>query len=1347
MLFRSLAGTSTALVAGLAASPALADPNVVQNSSGSITVQQEFNDFQTPAATQTLDGNTDGTVNVDIRNNDEANYALDSSTVTVGSSATTGNSTSATGYANSADLTVNADLNNVTGSGYSSVLAGSNGNSSGAYVVSTNDIGAALTQQNINTVATVSDATDLGVSLDNGANASTVTIAGNRQSATGVLNSGTTSVDANANNSSGSSALGVSQSSVNADLDVTVSSLAQFSTGSGTSQIGLNGSTVALSDNRQAATAVANSGSNTQAVSGNDLSLAGNDAGQAFAPSSAFADADGGYSTASNQELSGGNPVSIGATIDDAAGGYRASVDGDVVGSTLNNDRNSASALARGNEVVNATTIDANSVGTSGSGTVAAVASSQVISGIAAIDAAVTGAGSDSPMVSNSITGDVGTDSAITASGNAVLANAAGNRGGNSIDVTATTIDTFGTESGSATSNGGSGTANAGFAVASDQRVSVATSISAGLVNNVAVPTAGTSISTTIGGSVLDSSVESLGNSLTASVAGNETLSGGNSINLSGTNVATSAAVSNNQGMDGVLNATIGSEGTAAVPASTESFVFTGSTTANTFNGTASGNAADVAALNADNTDPQITYSDLGGGTIAVEIVSEPDNSRTSFGTAYTTAGSAGTPASGGVVVTVGNDITNSGVTVNGNETTGSVTGNSGTNRITATATDLASGSTVGTAEATTEGTVTTASADMAVANNQTVGSGALSSIVGAVFGITAEGITAPELSDVSASTLSVSDNTQSSTVTGNEAGNSVRLSATNLSNTSAVANNQRMNGDLTAEIADFSGAFAVVGRDVTSSSVLVDGNEISGTIFGNDAANTVAVLGSSTIVQGDGPPVAIADPSLLTEAAAQADHALINDQSLTPDATLRTVVAAGYGISTLGAGAPGGVDDTSDIASSTLSVSDNVQSAMTTGNNAANGVSITGGAIATNGALLSMQTGSASVTSATSEMLVGAPAANALSTLNLNGNANSASATVNSATNSMTVAAATNLSGGATSTVLDGSPAEDYDALADYVVNNKQTVGSGEVGAAAFTTVANNDGGLLSSSFETDGIQQSTVDLIGNTTQASATSNRSVNALNLSANSTEATAGVLNQQDSGAGVSASARAFVGTAVTGYDGVAAASPIDASAVTVAGNATTARAGGNTTTNTLNAAATNFENSNNTGLAALNGSRSDITVAGFAVLNEQANSGPINAATLVSYGAGFDSLGGAPSVTNSAVAVNGNSAGSVAYGNAATNKMTFAALNSPAAGGARATTVLASNQVNTGNVGASTLATMGASAAGNGVVAGGAVNASSVSVNGNALSASAFGNSSSNTVTVSGNNVNFVAPLP
>tara|TARA_R110000868_G_scaffold259743_14_gene518019 strand:- start:6444 stop:10502 length:4059 start_codon:yes stop_codon:yes gene_type:complete len=1338
-----LAGASTALITGLASAPAFAQ-SVSQTGTSTITAQQEFNDFSLPAPTQTLDGNTDGSVEVDIQNDDEANYALQNSTVTVGSSATTGNSTSATGYANSADLTVNADLNNVAGSGYSSLSASSAGDSLGATVGSATDIGVALTQQNINTAATVADATDIGVSIDNGADASTVTIAGNRQSATGVLNSGTTLVDASANNSSGSSGLGISQSSVNATLDVSVSSLAQFSTGSGTSGIGLNDSTAALTDNSQAATAVANSGSNTQAVSGNDLSLAANAAGAASAASSANANAAGGYATASNQELSGGNAVSIGATIDSAAGGYRASVVGDVAGSVLNNDRNSASALARGNEAANATTIDANSVTTPDTGTVAAVASSQKITGEVAINAGVTGAGADGPLVANVITDDVGTDSKVTASGNAVLASAAGNRGGNSINAEATTIDTVGADAGSAT-NDGATIADAAFAVASNQGVSSATSIAAGLVDDVATPTEGTSVSTAIGGSVVDSSVASLNNSLTASAAGNQTLTGGNAITLTGTNMATTAAVSSAQVMDGDLTSTIGSAGTPAVPAGNVTLTFSGTSTnaggTFDFSGSTSDGGHTQDEVDALNTAYPANYTyTLNGDEIDV-VTTGQATGISSYNFSYATGGSAGSPASGGVVVTVGNDITNSSVAVNGNATSGSAIGNSGTNRILADATNFANGTTAaGAADSVIDSSVVTASADMAVSNSQSVGATAvLASTVGSVFGITAEGATTPTLSDVSASTLSVSDNSESALVKGNEAGNSVRLSATNLSNSSALASNQQMDGDVVAEIADFSGAFATIGRDVTASTVQVDGNEISGTTFGNDVANTVAVLGSSTIAAGSTTLRAIADPSTTVddEQSALADHSLANVQNV-GTGTLQTTVEAGYGIATLGAGAPGADVDTSDVANSILSVSDNVQSAATTGNNAANAVNIAGGSITSNGALLSVQTSDAANVQAGSAMEVGAPAANTSSTLSLNGNANSASATVNAATNSMTVAADTSLVSRTTDAGLSGTPADDYVASADYVVNNFQQVGDTNVIASTTTVIANNDEGA----FATDGIQQSIVDVIGNTAQATATSNRSVNSLALSANSSNASAGVLNQQASAADVTASAGTIAGTDVTGFADV---SPINGSAATVANNATLARAGGNTTTNSLSAAATTFANVSGGAVTALNGAGSDAITASFAVLNEQTNSGAINAGVSVTYGTTFDAVGAAPSVMNSSSMVNGNSAATVAYGNAATNQVTFAALNSPAAAPGRTSAGIASNQLNTGDVGASTVALVGTTASGVGVAAGGAVSMSSVSVNGNALSASAFGNSSSNTLTISGNNVN-VAPL-
>lgn len=1343
-----LTGASTAFITGLAASPAFAEPAAVQSGTNTITVQQEFNDYTAPAVTQTLDGNTDGTISTTINSGDPANYALQNGTVTVGSSATTGNRASATGYANSADLTVTADFNNVTGSGYSSSTSLSTGAAMGASVNQATDVGVALSQQNTDTDAVVSNGTDLGVSLDYGATDSTVTIAGNRQTATGVLNSGTNLLDATANSSSASSAIGLSQSSVNADLSVSVAATAQFSSEAGASGIGLNDSTVSLSDNAQAATAVANSGSNTQTVSANALTLS-DTTGAATAPTVGVASAGAAYVTAANQEVSGAVGTSIGATISNSPGfgGFRNAVDGDVVGSTLNADRNSASVLARGNELVNSTALDANSIVTGSlalpdHGTVSAIASQQAVTGTVAINASVDGSGADGPMVTTIITGDVGADSAVSASGNTVLANAAGNRGSSAISASATTIDTAGAIDANGNAGAGFADGEAGFVVANGQSISAATTITAGLVDSIATPTAGTSIGTDIGGSVVASNVASSDNTLSASVAGNQSLTGGNAITLSGTNVATTAVVSSAQQMGGILRATVGSEGSAPVSAGTQNFTFTGTSIGTpgdyVFTGSAAGTAADAVALQAQY--PTLSFTHDAG---VIQLIAPNQlTATTSFGAGYATGGSAGLPASGGVVVAIGNDITNSSVAVNGNATSGSATGNSVTNRVAADATTLASGSAPAQATGLVLGgnAVANANADMAVANAQVVASTAsLEATVGAVFGITAEGITTPTLSDVAASTLSVSDNTQSALVKGNEGSNAVQLTATNLSTTSGIASSQTMDGDLSATIADFSGAFVTVGRDITGSTIVVDGNAISGTTVGNDVTNAVAVTGSSTIAQGDSALGAIADPSTLLDDDIQAiaDQTLVNLQAIGSTGSLTTSVEAGYGIVTLGVGASANAPETSDVASSSLSVSGNVQSASSTGNNAANGVSISGGSLATDGALMSVQTADTTQVLADSVMTVAAPAASTVSTLSLNGNANSASATVNAATNSMTVAASTTLAGASGDAVLSGALSADYVADADFVVNNAQTVDGGSVGAFTSTNIWNNDGASGVGSFPTNGVQQSTVDVIGNVAQSTATSNRSTNSLALSANSSGASGGVLNQQASAAAVSSVADAIIGIDVAGYALGDAETPMNGSALNIGSNAVSARAGGNTTTNTLSAAATTFTNAAVLANTALTANRTDVVNASFAVLNEQTNSGPISATADVVYGTTFDSVGEAPTVADSSVLVGGNSASALGYGNAATNQMTFAALN----GTGRTTLAIGSNQLNTGNVSAFSAASIGTVATGDGTGTGGAVTMSNVAITGNSVSASAFGNSSSNSLTVSGNNVN------
>lgn len=1386
-----MTGASTALLATFGASAALAQ-SVTETAAVSISKDQAFNSYTTPTAGLVLNGNTQGSVNANVTNNDAAAYALQHSTVSVGSSATTGNASSATGYANTANLTVNGDLNNVTGSGLATVGASSDAATLASTVQGTTDIGIALTQQNTSTAATAANGTDMGITIDHGASNSTAKIVGNSQKATGVLNSGVNALNLGVNNTSGSGGVAAAQSSLNSSLTASVSSLDKFATGSGPSTNALLNSTVALSDNSQAATAVANSGSNTQSVTGNGVTLMDDANGQAKAgatyvagdieaspPTSAThnTSAVAGYATVSKQELavSTVGAKTVTATIDDAAGsaGYLASVTGNVVGSTLSNDTNAATALARGNEVSNATTIAANSIATgslasTNSGTVAAIASQQAVTvatGTQTIVAQVGGAGSDGPIVSNAITGDVKTSSRLSASDNAVLADAAANRGGSAITASATTIATLGTEVTSAGVSTGVATANAAFAVANKQSVASGTSVQAGLVDSFTTPTKSTYVNTAVSGSVTGSDVVSNGNSLAANAAGNATLGTGNAITLSGTNLETSAAIASDQLMAGNASAWIGMAGVAATSPTTHDFVFSG-TSQNiglnnyTFTGTASGTSADRDALDLADTNPNNVYTwDSQSGLITV-VSSLQSTSITSLPGSYTSGGSAGTPAAGGVIVTVGNDITGSSVTVDGNETAGSAKGNSATNALAASATNLtrgngASASAAGSAN----GTTGTANADMAVANVQ-ANTGNLYSTVGAMFGVSATGVdNSGTLSDVGTSTVSVSDNAQSSTVTGNTGTNSIALSATNATTTSALANNQSSTGGLGATISDYSGANVTVGRDIASSTVVVDGNAISGATTGNAATNRVTVTGSSTLAASDATVGATATP---TSTLATADHALANTQSVTGDET--TTVVGKFDIVTLGAGAPAAANGTSDITASTLSVSGNAQSAATIGNTVANSMTLAGGSVATNGALQSVQSASGSGGfTATSTMTVAAPAANSTSNLTLDNNSNTASSTVNDAANSMVVKADTAL----TSTTVTGSAPNQtyganaslsgtagvYAASADYVVNNAQTVATNAVTATATTNVWNNDGGATGQSqFATNGINQSTVDLSGNSTTATGMANRSTNSLTLSANSDSASAGVVNQQANGGAVSATATTKADVLVAGYnDASADPSPVDTSSVTLNGNATTARAGGNTATNALSASATNFANTSAGGSASLTGGRlTDSVAASFAVLNEQGNTGVITAAANVTYGASFNNLGTAPSVTNSSVALNGNSAVAVAYGNAATNSLTLAALNSPASGTTPTTAAIASNQSNTGAINATTGVTSGAlaiNAVASGVGNTGGVTNSSLSVNGNSLGAAAYGNSATSTLTIGGNNVNVTGYSP
>jgi hypothetical protein len=259
----------------------------------------------------------------------------------------------------------------------------------------------------------------------------------------------------------------------------------------------------------------------------------------------------------------------------------------------------------------------------------------------------------------------------------------------------------------------------------------------------------------------------------------------------------------------------------------------------------------------------------------------------------------------------------------------------------------------------------------------------------------------------------------------------------------------------------------------------------------------------------------------------------------------------------------------------------------------------------------------------------------------------------------------------------------------------------------------------------DTSGILNGSVTVSGNSTMAEASANRAVNVANVSAGSSlGAAAGVTNSQISDTEVASSATTTAGITLAGdFDGPAA---LNGGSITVGGNSTTALARGNAATNALNyAAGANYgTGTDNPAYSSLAASDVDgFAVARAAVLNAQANSGPVSASSVdATYGAALNSDGGF-AVTNGTVGVIGNSVSAAAYGNTATNSLTLASLNT-----GQPTAAVGNYQINSGPVTASvTTVTYGI---GTGL---GGVSGSALSVSGNQVTATAVGNSATTTI--------------
>jgi len=501
-----------------------------------------------------------------------------------------------------------------------------------------------------------------------------------------------------------------------------------------------------------------------------------------------------------------------------------------------------------------------------------------------------------------------------------------------------------------------------------------------------------------------------------------------------------------------------------------------------------------------------------------------------------------------------------------------------------------------------------------------------------------------------------------------------------------------------TAGTPNLGGVMLAVGADVIDSTLSVAGNVTNGSAAGNRAVNTSVLKGNDVLT---GSTLTSATTVLDgTQATASADHTLSNLQTATGN-TIASDVTGAFAID-----AQPGVA----ISGATLRVSGNSQTATARGNTATNALALDGNSLTAVLALQSTQVGSTAV-DARSTLDLFAPAAVTNSSVTLSDNVNTARAVLNNASNSLVVSG-TNVGNGLPSISVDLSPvvssisAEQvlanrqtatgavsseavttlynqgqYTNVPASLVDSTLTLTGNTTQAVALANQALNiatvSGGKQAASvalsnsqdsIETvtamattttnvvlrgDGLvggpvalNNSSVLLGGNNTTALAAGNYADNALNSLASNAygaasggtvdltgglfvNANAGILNRQSNGGAVSASS-----TDAT-YQ-VALNSGVSNSSVSLAGNRVAAEAYGNSATNRMT-------------LDALNTGSSTAAVA-----NYQRNDGGITAAVNgVYYGVGIT---GATAVTGSTVRTTGNQITATAVGNSAVSSI-------------------------------------------------------------------------------------------
>ena len=521
-----------------------------------------------------------------------------------------------------------------------------------------------------------------------------------------------------------------------------------------------------------------------------------------------------------------------------------------------------------------------------------------------------------------------------------------------------------------------------------------------------------------------------------------------------------------------------------------------------------------------------------------------------------------------------------------------------------------------------------------------------------------------------------------------------------------------------------FAVADMVTNPSVTGSALTVSGNNVSSTAKGNLATDSLS-LSAANSTTGTGMTPA---SGALTSDQGQWDTVTANVGSMTGGSV------KDYGMT---------VQAPAAISNSSVALTNNTNTATAVGNGVTNGVTATGGNLASGSAVQASGTGfigdgaqayaagdlalgnsqtSLAPVAATATSLIGNSEVAATSagldnsTANFSGNATAANATGNNAGNTLNVTGNDVGTASALSNIQASYAATTADAAQNVAFNLN--------GGLTANNAAASDAGITLSA---NSVTANAINNVANNTLSEAVTNASGGGSATVAFDpviflTPTATGQLALQNVQKSTSA-ATANGYSNVTAVDSTTAL-PISASTLTVTGNNLTAQAVDNQSTNTLSLAATNTGSTNVASAALVNG--------------QDASAGAIATATATET---------APAATsNSTTALSNNVAVAEGVGNQGTNSLSVTATNAATSGtvgtanslSAAADYVLGSTQGNTGAI-SSTASNSVTNGDGAGVATAG-LNAGAVSITGNQTQSLAFGNDVSNALNMSGANL-------